>query len=286
MTKLLTKQLAALLVDDESASRKALRRLLKAHPVIKVIDEADGVEAAMSLIERLEPDVIFLDVQMPKHDGFELVNRLASVNSVAHVVFVTAYDSYAIRAFEANALDYLTKPVVPGRLALTIERLEKLATLKTEVARNGEQKSSNSHYTSPKKSDSLKRSSITPPEALPSSPEEVFVLKDRNITRIVRAREVHAVIAESPYTLLRIHGGHEMMVREAISTWEQRLPRGLFFKVSRGLIINRTSIRSLEQIDRNTAELNLKEFPEPIVLSRLEGQRMRKVLAGTWSQPD
>ena len=273
-----TKQLTALLVDDESASRKALRSLLKAHPVIKVLDEADGVETALSLIEQLEPDVIFLDVQMPRHEGFELVNRLASVNSVAHVVFVTAYDRYAIRAFEANALDYLTKPVVPGRLALTIERLEKLATLKTEAARNGEQGSQHSEHAL-KKTDSLKRSSIPHPEALPSSPEEVFVLKDRNITRMVRAKEVHAVIAQSPYTLLRLHGGHEMMVREAISTWEQRLPLGLFFKVSRGLIVNRISIRSLKQLDRNKAELFLKDFDEPMVLSRLEGQRLRKVLS-------
>ena len=110
----------ALLIDDERLARLELRRLLAAHPAIEVAGEAANAEEAEVLIESLQPDVLFLDVQMPGRDGFEL---LASLDRAPRTVFVTAYDEHALRAFEVSAIDYLLKPVSPDRLAAAVQRL-------------------------------------------------------------------------------------------------------------------------------------------------------------------
>ncbi|MFT5596155.1 MAG: two-component system LytT family response regulator, partial [Flammeovirgaceae bacterium] len=115
-----------LLIDDERLARKELSSLLEKHDNLEIIGEAQNADEAKELIEQLNPDLIFLDIQMPGKTGFELLEEL---ESTPEVIFVTAYDDYAIRAFEVNALDYLLKPVDEGRLEHTLlrvqERLEK-----------------------------------------------------------------------------------------------------------------------------------------------------------------
>ena len=110
----------AVIVDDERLARNKLRSLLAQHPQIRLVGEADSVDSAIETIERTGPDVVFLNIQMPGKSGFELVNQ---VKLPIRIIFVTAFDEYAIRAFEVTALDYLLKPVNPERLAKAIERL-------------------------------------------------------------------------------------------------------------------------------------------------------------------
>lgn len=110
----------ALIIDDERIARQELKRLLSTHPDIEVVGEANSGEQALELISRLAPDVIFLDVQMPGMSGFELLER---VDDVPQVIFTTAYDEYALKAFEVSALDYLVKPIAPGRLASAVTKL-------------------------------------------------------------------------------------------------------------------------------------------------------------------
>jgi two-component system LytT family response regulator len=276
----------AILVDDERLARKALRTLLKDHPSVEIVGEADGVDAAWRLVQELDPDVIFLDVQMFPLDGFQLVHRMATGasgtdgatgGSGAEIVFVTAHDRYAIEAFESNALDYLTKPVVPGRLAMTIGRLEESLHPRSRQPIDLKEGIPACHDL--QEPDRLLPSDNSSPSSGPSSPDEVFVLTDRGRMRMVRAREMYSIHSEGSYTHLRIQGGMNMMVRESISDWESRLPPDLFIKISRSLLINRTCISSLDQRDRNTANLLLKDFAKPIVLSRLESQRLRKALS-------
>lgn len=114
----------ALIVDDEPLARERLRALLdEAEAPVTVVGEADSGKEAVPLIHETQPDVVFLDVQMPVLDGFDVVDLLAEPRS--HIVFVTAYDEYALRAFEAHALDYLTKPVRIERLDKTLQRVQK-----------------------------------------------------------------------------------------------------------------------------------------------------------------
>ncbi|NBX59441.1 MAG: response regulator, partial [Opitutaceae bacterium] len=111
----------ALLIDDERLARNELRRLLKAHPEIEIIGEAVDAADALSKVEALKPDLLFLDIQMPGDDGFTLLEKLEP--PLPLVIFTTAYDQFAVKAFEFNALDYLLKPVDPHRLTGALEKL-------------------------------------------------------------------------------------------------------------------------------------------------------------------
>src|SRR5229473_2202269 len=110
----------ALIIDDERLARVELKRLMTAHPEVEIAGEARSGEEALALIPKLAPDLIFLDIQMPGMTGFDVLERL---EDLPQVIFTTAYDEYALKAFEVNALDYLLKPVVPARLAAAIARV-------------------------------------------------------------------------------------------------------------------------------------------------------------------
>src|SRR5687768_11121626 len=112
----------AIIIDDERLARSELRKLLQDFPEIEVVDEAANADEGISKIENHNPDIIFLDIQMPGKTGFDLLSEL---DRAPQVVFTTAYDEYALKAFEVNALDYLLKPVEPRRLADTMEKLSK-----------------------------------------------------------------------------------------------------------------------------------------------------------------
>src|SRR5712691_10311250 len=120
--------LRALVVDDEQLARDELGFLLGQVGGVEVIGQAGNGLEALSTIDRLQPDVVFLDVQMPGLTGFEVARRLLESRASAHIIFVTAYDQHAIEAFEVNAVDYLLKPVDPSRLGLAIERAGRRVT--------------------------------------------------------------------------------------------------------------------------------------------------------------
>src|ERR1035437_1470871 len=110
-----------IIVDDERLARNELKKLLQVHPDIEVIEEATNVEDGLEKIEQFSPELIFLDIQMPGKTGFDL---LAELEKIPKVIFTTAYDEYAIKAFDVNALDYLLKPIEPKRLADAINKLQ------------------------------------------------------------------------------------------------------------------------------------------------------------------
>src|SRR3990170_6456453 len=118
----------AIIIDDERLARAELRKLLQDFPEIEVVDEAANVDEGISKIENHNPDVIFLDIQMPGKTGFDLLSEL---DRAPQVIFTTAYDEYALKAFEVNALDYLLKPIEPKRLADAMEKLTKGRQLTT-----------------------------------------------------------------------------------------------------------------------------------------------------------
>src|SRR3982751_3424388 len=110
----------AIIIDDERLARTELRKLLQEFPEVEIIDEAANADEGIQKIDSMQPDLIFLDIQMPGKTGFDM---LAELERAPHVIFVTAYDEYALKAFEVNALDYLMKPVEPKRLADAIQKL-------------------------------------------------------------------------------------------------------------------------------------------------------------------
>src|SRR5215510_15932406 len=111
----------AIIIDDERLARTELRKLLQDYPEVEVVDEAANADEGINKIDTLQPDLVFLDIQMPGKTGFDMLSEL---ERAPHVIFTTAYDEYALKAFEVNALDYLLKPVEPKRLADAIHKLQ------------------------------------------------------------------------------------------------------------------------------------------------------------------
>lgn len=193
----------ALIVDDERIARQELRRVLMAHPEIEVCGEAKTGEEALSCIRRLAPDVLFLDIHMPGMSGFELLERL---DDVPQVIFTTAFDTYALRAFDAGALDYLVKPVAPNRLAAAIAKLR----------------------------------SPNPPSGL----QRVFV-KENDRCWLVQAAEIYLLESEGNYTRLYF-GKERPLIPRSLSALEHRLDSSVFFRISRRHIVNLKWVDSVE----------------------------------------
>jgi two-component system LytT family response regulator len=185
----------ALLVDDERIARQELRRLLLTHPEIEVAAEAQNGVQALALIQKLAPDVIFLDIQMPEMTGFEL---LAKLDDIPPIIFTSAYDEYAIRAFEVSALDYLLKPIAPARLAAAVAKLR--------------------------------------PRKVPPRLEQVFV-RDGERCWLVRVTDIYLLESEGNYTRVCFRGERPLIAR-SLAALEARLDPSMFFRANRGQIVN------------------------------------------------
>jgi len=243
-----------ILVDDEPTARVQLTNRLRSHPEIEIVGEAENVTSANDLIQTLKPDLIFLDIQMPKKNGFALLPKLENLTPQPAVVFVTAHDEYAIRAFEANALDYLTKPVSSARLAKTILRLSKAPVSETgvphPVAKAGERLEA----------------------------EDLVSLRSKSLSMMVKVGEIAAIEAHGDYTRILLNEGKTLMMKQTLSLWESQLPTDLFAKVGRSLLVNTQSVVKLVKKNLHTWELQLQGAEELIQLSNLESKRLRALL--------
>ncbi len=201
----------SLIVDDEPLARRELRRLLAEFPWVEIVGEAGDIDEAAARIETLAPDLLFLDIQMPGGSGFDLLARL---DHVPHVIFTTAYDHHAVRAFEVSALDYLLKPIEPQRLAVALTKARSMPEDRgVEVAAN----------------DILER---------------LFV-RDGVRCWFVPLREVCMLTAEGNYVRL-FWGTERPLLGRPLHSLEQRLDPKRFFRANRRQIINVDFIENVE----------------------------------------
>lgn len=223
----------ALLVDDERLANKRLASLLSGYPGIQIVGEAEDVESAARLASELRPNVVFLDIQMPPVDGFQLI-PLLPLGTI--VVFVTAFDQYAVRAFETAALDYLLKPVAPERLAQTLQRLG------TQPGKSGN--------------------------------TEVLLGDSRNWIR-VPTREIAAILAEGSYTLVLCGTSGSHLVKRSMQEWLNLLPSKQFLRASRSLMVNRDRILGIRSRSRDDGDLMMKDRIDSIPLGRTALKALR-----------
>ena len=204
----------ALIIDDERLARVELRRLLTPFKEINIVGEAVNAEDALGKITELNPDLIFLDIQMPGKNGFELLEEL---DSVPTVIFTTAYDEYALKAFEYNAIDYLLKPIEPARLEESVKKIiEKERKQSTE---------------------------ITPGNTL-SEDDQVFV-KDGEKCWFVKLSTVRLFESEGNYVRLYFDDNKPLILR-TLNYLDERLDARTFFRANRKHIINLKWIESIE----------------------------------------
>lgn len=245
------KPLSALIVDDEGPARRWLRELLEAHNEIAIVAEADSVSSARDVLQGTAVDVIFLDVQMPPDSGFDL---LPHVQRGTRIIFVTAYDSFAVKAFEANALDYLMKPVHPARLAETVRRL-------TSSLPGAEP------FSAPK---GPARSQLELQDLVP--------LRDRDFLRMVPVGRIAGIKAEGAYTWVIISGEARMLILQSISEWEERLPSPPFVRLDRSRLLNLQRIKEVTTINRDRTLVFLDGVDQPFELGRSAARRLRSLL--------
>ena len=232
----------ALVVDDEAPARRELRRLLAAHDEVEVVAEAADVDAAANAARTALVDVVFLDIRLGRQSAFELLPMIAPGTAV---VFVTAYDDYARDAFDAQALDYLLKPVDPARLASTIARL-----------RSRSQSGESARFAS----------------------RAWLFLDDRERPELIRVDAVSHLIADGDRSLLHTTDGRRRSTARSLAQWESRLPAEDFVRTHRSAIVNLHHIDRIEPWFHYSFRIHLRGATDPVPLSRRRASLLRQLL--------
>ena len=213
--------LRAIVVDDEPIARTRLRALLASEPRVEIVAECEDGVGALDAVRRLQPDLMFLDVQMPGLDGFDVVELLRPDGCPA-VIFVTAYDKYAMRAFDVHAADYLLKPFARARLGTAVDRASALAG----------------------SAENPKRLRALLDTIRAGQPLRRFLVKTPGRAYAVRVEDVESIESADHYVELRTKTGTHLL-RETLSAIERRLDSSRFVRIHRSTIANVDRIREL-----------------------------------------
>lgn len=241
----------ALIVDDERLARKELITLLSHHENVEIVGEAINVDDAKEKIQNLNPDVVFLDIQMPEKTGFDLLEEL---DQVPHIIFTTAYDEYALKAFQVNALDYLLKPIEPERLSEALTRLQK--KLMDEPKEEG----GDPHYGSNKL----------------TLHDQVFV-KDGDRCWFVKLSNVKLFESDGNYIKVYFEN-FKPMIHKSLNALDERLDEKSFFRASRKHIINLSWVDGIEPWFNGGLVVTLKGG-ERIEVSRRQAARFKDMMS-------
>jgi two-component system LytT family response regulator len=254
------KKIKALIIDDEPPARSVIRRMLAEDSGIEIVGEcSNGIEATKSIGEH-NPDLLFLDIQMPEMNGFELIQSFDERNFPA-VIFITAYDQYAVRAFEVSAVDYLLKP-------FDHERLE---TAVAKARQNLEERGFNERNEQVVK---LLKKLNTENEFL-----KRFIIKDNGRVIFVPATDVDWIKSDGNYLL--IHTAHKKhIIRDTMKNIETRLDPNKFFRIHRSTIVNIDRIKEL-QVHFNEKHLVILQNGKELILSRRYRDKLSKKLGAS-----
>ncbi|APG64652.1 DNA-binding response regulator [Tenacibaculum todarodis] len=217
------KRYKTIIIDDERLAREEVKRGLEKHQEFEIIGEASHVDEAITLIEELKPDILFLDIHMPGKSGFDLLEELTNVPDV---IFTTAYDQYAVKAFEMNALDYLVKPLRDERFSKTIEKV------KLELS---------------------KRVKLEP-TALPMH-QKIFI-KDGEKCHFIPLTDIHFIESLENYARLYF-GSDKAMIKRSLNLLAEKLDPKVFFRVNRSQIININYIKEIHPYFNNKLQIIL-----------------------------
>ncbi len=240
----------AIIIDDERLARNELKKMLAHHPEIEIIGEAANADEGLRLINEMNPDLIFLDVQMPVKTGFDLLQELEKLPTV---IFTTAYDEYAIRAFEVNALDYLLKPIDPKRLSDAVQKFLAIDDKEMLFSEN--------------------RSEI---RLSLSESDQVFV-KDGEKCWFVKLAEIRLFESVGNYARV-FFGPNKPLILKSLNSLEERLDPRTFFRANRKHIVNLRMIERVEPFFNGGLLLEIKGG-EKIEVSRRQAVRFKEMMS-------
>ena len=251
------KKIRALIVDDEPLARERIRTLLKRAPDVRVVSECGDGKRAVRAVRKHKPDLVFLDVQMPEMDGFDVLEAL-DPGEMPVVIFVTAYDKYALRAFDVHALDYLLKPFDRERFQSALDR----AREQIGKRQNGDV--------------NQQLLSLLADRAAGEKPMRRLVIKSGGRILFLRAEEIDWVEAAGNY--LRLHvGREEHLLRETMSGLEGRLDSRKFLRIHRSTIVNLDRIKEMQASFHGEYEVRLRDGAR-LTLSRTYRDKLQKIL--------
>ena len=227
--------LSAIVIDDERLARLTLKKDLEKFPEIIIAGEASNITTAKSLIEQINPDLLFLDIQLSDGSGFDLLNQ---IDYTGRIIFVTAYDEYAIRAFEINAVDYLLKPISSKRLKKAIDKLYNTDD-------------QNIHKTTAKL----------------NYEDHLMVMHNKSVN-FIKINTITYIKASREYSFINTSDGKEYLTSISIGEWESRMPEQNFCRIHRSTIINFDYIININHHITGSAEVIIQGIPEPLNISR------------------
>jgi two-component system LytT family response regulator len=243
--------LKALIIDDEPPARRDLMRLLQRESDVTVVGDVSDLDAARALLASAAPDVVFLDLRLADSTGFELLPALPAGTAV---VIVTAYDHYAVKAFETNALDYVLKPVEPQRLALAIARVRARHAIPAVAAADHAE------------------GRVALPDRLADN--DWLLLRDGSREEFVRASAIACITAEGDYTRVGTIDARTRLVHRTLREWETRLP-STFVRVHRSALVNFRHVTAVKRHFTSGSRLELRGQP-PLAISRRAAIRLRR----------
>lgn len=236
--------LRAVVVDDERLARVELRALLAAEPDVHVVGEAASLDEAVAVLRRERPDLVFLDIQLGRESGFDL---LARTDVCFELVFVTAFERHAVRAFEINAVDYLLKPIDPARLGEAVRR--------AAGGRAGKRRSGRNPGT--------------------WDPEDRLFVRAGGRWRFLVIRDIAAIEAAGDYTHVRTVAGEGILLDRPLREWELRLPSSQFARIHRGTLVNLGCVEQVDEREGGTFRVRVRGVPEPYAMSRRHAARLK-----------
>ena len=240
--------LKTIIIDDSKAIRSELKLLLTEFPQIVFAGEASNIQQAVKLVESIIPDLIFLDIQLNNESGFDLLEK---TDVSAKIIFITAHNQYAIRAFEVNALDYLLKPIQLDRLKQAIER-----TTPQEQVMDG---------------------FVTAEQGKVNHDDVVYLMINHSL-KFFKVSNLKAIIAEGKYSVI-LHGENKQdLVSKSLLEWENILPEKYFVRIHRSTIVNFESVEKVKRCSNNTHEVYIKSIDEPFIMSRRYAAKLKSVL--------
>lgn len=230
-----------IVVDDERLSRHELIRILSRFDSFNVVGEAFDVPSAITLIEKSVPDIIFLDIQMPKQSGFELIKQ---VKTYAKIVFVTAFENYAINAFDINAFDYIVKPV-------SEERIKKLLD---KINRNTSEESSHNKL---------------------SYDDKIFV-SDNKFLKFIAIKDITMIQSTGNYSNVYLKESENILICKSLKEWLSKLPANKFCRIHRTTIINIDYIERIERWVNCSFKVYIANIETPVMMSKRYSFIVRK----------